>query len=180
MITAQRDGEIVDLAEGNLGPREMAQRDRSVETHHRAVRHAHEDVVEDDDLVPVRLRPRSGLRMQRRDRRLHLVRTARPHCARALQRRNAVGDRRVIPQRAVLVRQQHHLARCIEPRFGPREIELHQDEQAEHLGLVRHEGCDQACQPERVIGNIAPHRNLGAAAQVTLVEHQVEDGQNPI
>ena len=64
-------------------------------------------------------------------------------------------DRAVIPSRTVLVGQQHERAVGVEARVRARQVEAHERQQAEHLGLVRHEPRDQRGQPFGVAGEVA-------------------------
>ena len=50
----------------------------------------------------------------------------------------------------------------------------HQREQGEDLGLLRQHPRKQATEPERVDAQIAAGREVGPAAEVALVEHDVE------
>ena len=57
-------------------------------------------------------------------------------------------------------------------------MQLHEGNEAEHLGLFWQKPGKHPRQPQRVVGQVAPHRGLRPSAQVALVEHQVEDGRH--
>ena len=137
-------------------------------------------VVQGDDLGPVGLPPRPGPRVHRRDGRLQLVRPRRAHGGRPIQHLHPVRDRSRVPQRAVLLREEHDLARRVEARARARQVEPHQHDEAQDFGLLGQKPRDQARQPHRVLRDVAPRRHLCPAAQVTLVEHQVEHRQDGV
>ena len=83
-----------------------------------------------------------------RDRRLERVRPGRVD---APQNAPALLDPARIPQRAVLVVEQHEL--LASARLAPRILEEHQRKQAEHLGLVRHQGGQDLREPDRLRGH---------------------------
>ena len=59
-----------------------------------------------------------------------------PSSLRALERREAAADQQLVPARAVLLEQQDRLAVAADARAEPRGLDLHQRDQAVHLGLV--------------------------------------------
>ena len=112
----------------------------AVQLHHRARLDPEQQLVERRPPAPSRClaapsaRRRSGPAASR----ARLGRPARVH------QRGALGDLAGVPARAVLVLQQHELAGRVEARVAARVMEQHQREQAEHLGLVGHQGGEDA------------------------------------
>ena len=132
VIALEREGQVVDLSERGLGPCEMAERDGSVQPDHRAVRHLHQGVVEHDDLVPVRLFPRSRFRSAARRSRPG------PGTARASASRRPVRAARCPRRSQPRPRAQRSWSgsSTISPDSSnraarPRQVELHQREQAD-------------------------------------------------
>ena len=116
--------------------------------------------------------------VERRDRRLDLVRPGPAHPQRAIQERLALVDLGAVPAAAVLVLEEHELAVRPGPRVAPRVVQEHQREQAERLGLVGHELGEDARQPDRLGRELAPDERLAGRRAVALVEDQVEDPQH--
>ena len=106
--------------------------------------------VERGDLRPVaRL-----VGVQRRDRRLHDVRAAAPQRERPVEHGPPVGDLRRVPERAVLVGEQHEIA-VAEARRAPRVVQQHHRQQAVHLRLVGHQLGERAPEPQRLGRQVA-------------------------
>ena len=85
--------------------------------------------------------------------------------------RGATGlDLGAVPQCAILLGEQHELA-VAQSRIAARVVQEHQRQQAEHLGLVRHQLAERDAQPDRL------RREL-AATVVARVEDQVHDRQH--
>ena len=82
-----------------------------------------------------------------------------------------------MPERAVLIGEQHQLAALVHPRVAARMVQEHQRQQAAHLALVGHQRAEQPPQPDRLVAQLAPHHGVGLGRQVALVEDQVEHGQ---
>jgi hypothetical protein len=108
--------------------------------------------------------------VQRRDRRLQDVVAAAAEGERALERGAALRDLLVVPQRAVLVAQEHDAA-AGEARLATRVVHQHQREQGVDLGLVGHKLDERAAQTDCL------RRQLVASA-VALVEDQVDDREH--
>ena len=108
--------------------------------------------------------------MQRGDPGLERIRSAPVQCLGATQRGTSGLDLRPVPERAILVGQQHDLA--VAPACIPsRVVQQHQRQQAVHLRLVRHQLGQRDAQPDRLAGQLA-------AAVVARVEDQVDHGQH--
>ena len=106
--------------------------------------------VEGRDLGPVaRL-----VGVERRDRRLHDVRSAPDEREGPIQRRPAVGDLLGVHERAVLVGEQHQLA-VPEPGLAAGVEQQHQRQQTVHLGFVGHELGERPTQLQRLGREVA-------------------------
>ena len=71
------------------------------------------------------------------------------HAPRALERGAAGLDLRAVPQRAILVGEQHELA-VAKARVAARVVQQHQREQPERLGLVGHQLGERDTEPDRL------------------------------
>ena len=91
---------------------------------------------------------------------------------RPVEHRAAVLDLGRVPERVVLVVQQHQVV-APEPCLAPGVEQQHQRQQPLHLGLVRHQFGQCTAQPDRLGGQVA-------AASVALVEDQVDDCQHRV
>jgi hypothetical protein len=92
-----------------------------------------------------------------------------------------LGDQGPIPGTTVLLAEGHELAArrdaCRAPGLG----EEHQCQQPGHLTVVRHEGTDQASEPDRLGGQVVTYGiGVGAGRQVALVEDEEEDGEDAV
>jgi len=116
--------------------------------------------------------------VQRRDGGLDLVRSRSPEHERRAERAHRLRDEPLVPACAVLVGQPDQPAPAIEAGRGPGFVQEEQGEQAEHLWLPGHEVMQQAGQRHRLRGQVPPGRLAAGAGQVTLVEHQVDNGQH--
>jgi len=108
-----------------------------------------------------------------RDRRLEGVGAELPRRQGPLHQRPTLRDLPLIPARAVLVLQQHELARGGGPRHAPRLVEQHQGQQADHLRL-RQQRHQQTAQADRLAREVGPRQRLPRGGRVPLVEHQVD------
>ena len=79
-----------------------------------------------------------------------------------------------VPERAILVLEQHDLAVGSDPRGASRVLEEHEREQAEHLGLVGHEHGEELREPDRLVAEVGAHVVGAGRRRVALVEHEVE------
>ena len=70
----------------------------------------------------------------------------------------ALGDPGVVPQRPVLVVEEHQLAGRSDPRVTPRVVEEHQGEEPARLRLVGEQRHDDPCQPDGLGTQLAPDR----------------------
>ena len=84
----------------------------------------------------------------------------------------------MIPQPAVLVREQHERAVGRRTRRATRLDEQHEREQPRRLGLVGHELDEQSAEPDRLAAEILANEPIAAARRVAFVEDEVDDGQH--
>ena len=89
------------------------------------------------------------------------------------QQPSSLLDRVPVPQRAVLVLQQHQPTVGTEAPCAAGAVEPNKCEQASDFGLRRHQPVEQGRQPLGVIDEIARLSTLGGA-QVALIEEQVD------
>ncbi len=108
--------------------------------------------------------------MQRGDRRLDRVLAATAEREGTVQRRPSLLDLALVPERAVLLGQQHHGA-VGEAGLAAAVVQLHQRQQGVDLGLVGHQFDQRPPQPDRLGGELV-------ATAVALVEDQVDDRQH--
>ena len=93
-------------------------RHRPVQRHDGRGLHALEQIVEPDDLRPVRIFGPRRLAMQGRDRRLQRERTG-PAAQRLLDERQRLGDLLLIPAAAILLFEKDEIAGLIEAGVAP-------------------------------------------------------------
>ena len=159
------------MRKAGLGTLRLGDRDGPVQLDDRRVGEAGELAVEHGDVGPVaRL-----VGVQGRDRRLHHVRAAPAEGEGAVERRPAVGDLLRVPERAILIGEQHQVA-VAKPRLAAGVVQQHHRQQTVRLRLVGHQLDERAAEPQRL-------RREVAAAAVALVEDQVDDrehGREPI
>ncbi len=110
------------------------------------------------------------LEVQRGDRCLQQIGPVAAQRERTIERRAPGRDLRAVPQRAVLIGEQHDLA-VAHARGAARVVQQHQREQTEHLGLVGHQLGERGAEADR----FGAER---AAPVVALVEDQVEHSEH--
>ena len=89
------------------------------------------------------------------------------------------GDLRAIPQRAVLVRQEHQLAVGRRARGTPRLLQQHEGEQTDRLGIGQ-ELDQKPPYADRLGGQVDARHRAARRGRVAFVEHQVDDAQHRI
>ena len=133
-----------------------------------------ERAIEREDLRPVGVLEGRRLGVARRDRRLQPVGAGPAEPPRLLEECAGLGDGRVIPTGPVLVAEEHECPAAAETGVAPRLVQLHERQQRDDLGLLRQQPGDETAEPERVGAQVSAGRAIGTAAQVALVEHDVE------
>jgi hypothetical protein len=135
--------ERVDDRERRLRAFELRERNRAVERDDRVRGDSEQLVVQLEDLTPVGLRGGRGVAVHGVDGRLDLVRAGSVAAEAAPDDRLPLGDELTIPERAVLVGEEHHrpvgCRACGASRLGEQE----QREEAECFGLVGHQVREQ-------------------------------------
>ena len=116
--------------------------------------------------------------MTRGDRGLELVRAGSAHRLGAAEDAQPLVDRRHVPERTILVGEQHELAVGAEAGVPPRVLEEQQREEAECLRLVGHENADELREADRLRAELAAHESLAGARGIALVEDEVQHPQN--
>ena len=158
-----RQVDPVDQREARLRPFGHRDRDRAVQLDDRGGPPREQLPVERGDLRPVGL----VLEVERRDRRLELVRAGPAEPQGAVEQAAALLDPGPVPERAVLLLQQHE--RLAASRLAAGVVEEHQRRQAERLGLVRHQHGEQLPEPNGLVAELVAHRRA-----VARVEDEVE------
>ncbi len=92
----------------------------------------------------------------------------------ALELGQAAPDEQAVPARAVLVEQQHRLARGTDAGGRPRGLDLHEGHQAVHLGLLGQQPGQDPTQPQRLGAQLRTQPVVARRGRVALVEHQVD------
>ena len=117
--------------------------------------------------------------MDRGDRRLQRVGAEAARRQRPIDQAEALGDRRAVPERAVLVGEEHELARWRGASRTPRFVKEHQGQETEALGLGE-ELDEQPAEPDRLAGKVAPGELLARRRRIALVEDEIDDVQHHI
>ena len=112
------------------------------------------------------------------DRRLELVRAGAAKRRGALEDTEPFVDRRGVPERPVLVAEEHELPVRTDPRVAARVLEQEQREQAERLGLVGHQHAEELREPDRLGAQLAPDERVAGGRGVPLVEDEVEHAEH--
>jgi hypothetical protein len=112
------------------------------------------------------------------NRRLQLIGPDRPSRQGPAYQRNALSDRIVVPEAAVLVRQRDQLAAGAGARRSPCVCQEHQREQARDLAVVGEQPVDDASEPDRFAGQLGALEVGAGTGRISLVEDQVEHLQH--
>ena len=112
------------------------------------------------------------------DRGLELVRPGPAQADRALEHPEALVDAGPVPERAVLVVEEHELPVRADARRAAGVLEEHEREQPEHLGLVGHEHGEELPETDRLVAELLADVVAPGRRRVALVEHEVEDGED--
>src|SRR5271165_3248845 len=168
------DGRQCHLRTVNLGDR-----DGPVEGDDRRGVDADELVVEGDDLRPVGVTYVARGGVHGADRCKDLVATRSHPRGQALAYQPVtLGDQRGVPGPTVLLDKGDQFAARRNPGGAAGLSEEHQRQQPGHLTVLRHEGTDQASEPDRLGGQVVTYGiGVGAGRQVALVEDEEQDGE---
>ena len=148
--------DAVHHREAHLGSVGHRDGDREVELDDRGRVHPGEGRVERRDLRPVRVGRRRGLVVERRDRRLELIRAGPAGRERPLHEGAALADPSGVPARPILVVEQDELALRADPGLAPGVVEEHQRQQPDASGSSGSNDDHDPGQPDRLDREFAP------------------------
>ena len=161
--------------EAGLGAADHGHRDGLVEGDHRVRRDRRQQLVQGQDLAPVGVLGGGRLVMDRRDRRLDLVRPE-PGMGQGIgDEGHALGDARRIPERAVLLGQRDEAAVGAGPGAASRIGQEHQCQQPGHLAVLGEQPVQVAREPDRLAGQLGSLQVRPGGRGVALVEHEIQD-----
>ena len=152
---------LIQQFQSRSGPMRMRDRRRAIDGDDRRGGQGEQRVVEDDDRLPVGRSGQPAGGVDRLDRRLELKASRRAEGARRLQQPLGFLDRRLVPALDRLLAQRNIAPLGVASRLAPRMGVEHQRQQAHRLRLVRNERDDDAAEPDRLLGEIAPARIVG-------------------
>ena len=92
----------------------------------------------------------------------------------ARERGKAAADQKLIPPRPVLVQQQDRLAGRAGACAQTRGLDLHERNEAVHLGLVGRQLGQDAAETQRFLAQLRPHPVVAGGGRVALVEDEVD------
>jgi hypothetical protein len=113
-----------------------------------------------------------------RDCGLELVWAGPPQAQRALQQPVALVDPGRVPQRAILLLEQHELAAGPGARLAAGVVQEHQGGEAQRLGLIGHQHGEQLREPDRLVAQLAADERVALGGRVALVEDEVQHGED--
>jgi hypothetical protein len=87
----------------------------------------------------------------------------------------AASNEELIPPPSILIQEQDRVACLAHARRRPRSLNLHQGDEAVHLGLARREPRENAAETERLVAQGRAHPVVARGRRVPLVEHEVDD-----
>ncbi|MHC2316297.1 hypothetical protein ACVIHC_003343 [Bradyrhizobium diazoefficiens] len=152
-----------------------------VELDHRRRIDPQQHLVEPADLRPVgRLKARRA-RMQRGDRGLHRIGLRPAGYAQCVVHETQTRlDLRAIPERAVLLFQQHDVADRRRASGAARVVQQHQGQQALDPGPVRHQPVEQTTEPDGFDREIRPHQVCARGCDIAFGEDEIDDGEHAV
>jgi hypothetical protein len=109
-------------------------------------------------------------RVQRRDRRLHLIRPGRAMAHRLVDERQPLGDEDAVPARAILILEEHDVAVAVEPRVGARVLQQHERQEAHDLRLAAEQAQQEAPQANRLVAQRRAQGRSPARRRIALAE----------
>jgi drug/metabolite transporter (DMT)-like permease len=176
MVVAQRGlgGERVEDVQAAVGAVGHGDGYRAVELHDRSRGEPGQSLVERGDPAPVGVVGAAGLGVTGGDRGLEDVgadRAADPFGAQ--QREVAAPDEQLVPAAAVLFEDRDGFAVRTHAGPGPRGLDLHERDQAVHLGLVGREFGEHAAEAQRLVAERGPHPVVTRGRRVPLIEDQI-------
>src|SRR5919201_6830142 len=173
-------GQRIDELEARRRPERHRQRDRPIQLHDGRRRNLGEGIVERRDRCPVRLLRSARPRVTGGDRGLERVwakRSTESRCA--LKCREPATDQELVPAPAVLIEQQDRLSRGPDPGAQAGRLELHQRDEAVHLGLLRNEFSQDAAETERLLAERRSNPVVTGGRRGAPVEDEGDDLEHP-
>jgi hypothetical protein len=170
--------ERVDDRQTGGGPLRHCDRHRTVQLDDGRRCEPSQRAVQLGDSGPVGVLRCSGARVTGRDRRLKSVGAEAAQRFRAGERGESPPDEELIPTGAVLIQQEHRLARGSHTGAEPRGLDLHQRHQAVHFRLPRREPRQDSPQTQRLFTERRPHPVVAGGGGIAFVEDQVDDLQH--
>src|SRR5215470_9288533 len=163
MIASQRRvssgrGYGIDCIKPSSRALRHTQSDCSIQCHKGRWRGLHQSVVEKNDLFPVSLFGCSSPHVTGSNRRLQsIVSSTAAESLRVFERGHSSVNLRVVPQRAILIRQQDRLTVASTASHSARRIEFHESQKRVHFRLVRKKLRQHASEPQRLVAECSPH-----------------------
>ena len=141
-------------------------------------------VVERQDAIPAGVPGAFRFGMHRRERSLHVIATHAPAFGAALEVGEAERDELSIPQRPILILQEHDLPVAVDATRQPGSLECHQRHQgvcvrrsvvrlARDRELWRHR--NETSKAQRLSTDVVPNQRFAGVRLVAFVEEQVDD-----
>jgi hypothetical protein len=169
----------VQQREAGFGTLRHAHGHRPVQLHHRGRIDPAELTVDPGDHRPVGVGRLVRAGMAGGDDGLQLVRPGPAGPQRALQDPLSLVDLGPVPPAAVLILQRDQVTAPVGAGRPAGVLQQHQRQQAARLGLARHQPGQRPRQPDRLRAQVRPDHVRARGRAVTLVEQQVQHGQDP-
>ena len=173
-IVRKPHGQRFDHFECCLRAANLGHRDRSVERHDRRWLHDLEGSIEQINLRPIGVFGPGGAGMQRGDCRLDLIRPAAAVAHGFVDQRQTLSDHLLVPQRAILIIEQHQRAVGIEARRGSRVLQQQQRSQPHDLGLALEQPQQQPRQAYSLLAKGTADFGGVAGCGIALIENQID------
>jgi hypothetical protein len=93
----------------------------------------------------------------------------------ASQRIEAPAVQQMVPTRAILLGEQYEGAVRPGARSVARRLDLHQGEEAEHIGILGHQRGQHAAEPLRLQAQARPDKVVARRGRIAFIENEVDD-----
>jgi hypothetical protein len=167
-----------EQGEAGSRPVDHRERHRAIERDHGSRRDPFEDLVQRQDLRPVRLVGARRFVVHRGDRGLELVGTDRRRAEGAGDERYPLLDLSRVPEIASLFGERNEGAIRVRPGSAPGIGQQHEGEQAGDLAFLWEQLVKHARQPDGLGREVGPLERRARARRVALVEDEVEHVQD--
>jgi hypothetical protein len=174
VVAGQRGRERVDARQATGDVSGLRDRHGAVELDDRVGRERGQVAVAGGDALPAGVGGRGRAQVLDRDRGLQDVAPGWAESQGSRRHARGLGDRPLVPARAVLVVEQHHRPAGVDPGLVSRVMGKQERVQAERLGLVGHQLRDRGRQSDGLGAQGAANVRIAGARRVALVEHQVD------